>query len=100
MNKQNPPTPDELDEELRAKGWGFFGVILHYPNAYKEQGCIYRRGGDYIVTGLDSTGKTIFRDEISEDEACRRKDEALEEIREMLFGSNTQLFSQPTKPQE
>jgi len=78
-------TADDVHDILTKEGWTFYGIILHYPNAYKDQGCIYTKAGEYIVSGLDAAGKNILRDPITPDEAYKRKEESLTELKKLLF---------------
>ena len=46
-----------LDKKMQEKGWKFFGPILHYKKAWKNQAAIYEKKGKYIVSGINTTGK-------------------------------------------
>ena len=76
-----------LDKKMQEKGWKFFGPILHYKKAWKNQAAIYEKEGKYIVTGVDFTGKTELHEPISKNEAEKRTKEGLEEIKKHMFSA-------------
>jgi len=76
-----------LDKKLQDKGWEFFGPILHYKKAWKNQAAIYEKKGKYMVSGIDSAGKTEIHEPISKEEAEKRTKESLEEIKKYLFST-------------
>ena len=76
-----------LDKKLQEKGWKFFGPILHYKKAWKNQAAIYEKEGKYIVSGIDSAGKAEMHEPISKEEAEKRTKESLEEIKKHMFSA-------------
>jgi hypothetical protein len=76
-----------LDKKMQEKGWNFFGPILHYDKAWKEQAAIYEKEGKFVVSGFDTSGKTELFEPISKEEAEKRKKESLEEIKKHMFSS-------------
>jgi hypothetical protein len=85
MDKKNEI--DKIDEKLRSKGWTFLGPILHYKKAFKNQACVYKKNNEFIVAGIDSSGENDFYEPISKDDAKRRVEESLNEIRKHMFKS-------------
>ena len=79
---------EELDKKMQKDGWRFLGPILHYEKAWKEQASIYEKNGDYVVSGIDSTGEKELNIPISKIEAEKRIDESLKEIRKFMLGSS------------
>ena len=77
---------DQLDKKMQDKGWTFLGAILHYEKAWKEQASIYEKNGEYVVSGIDSTGKKELLEPISKKEAEKRLDDSIKEIRRFMFG--------------
>jgi len=76
-----------LDKKMQEKGWKFIGPILHYDKAFKNQAAVYEKNGEYIVSGVDSTGEKELSDPISKKEAETRIKESFKEIRKhMLTG--------------
>ena len=76
-----------MDKKLQGKGWKFFGPILHYKEAWKNQAAIYEKEGKYIVSGIDSAGKAEIHAPISKEEAEKRTKEGLEEIKKHMFSA-------------
>ena len=76
-----------LDKKFQEKGWKFFGPILHYKKAWKNQAAIYEKEGKYIVSGIDSAGKAEIHEPISKEEAEKRTKESLEEIKKHMFSA-------------
>ena len=79
---------EELDKKMQKDGWRFLGPILHYEKAWKEQASIYKKNGEYIVSGIDSTGEKELNEPISKIEAEKRINESLKEIRKFMLGSS------------
>ena len=77
---------EELDEKMQKNGWKFLGAILHYEKAWKNQASIYEKDGEYVVSGIDSSGKAELHEPISKKEAEKRLDESIKEIRRLMFG--------------
>ena len=77
---------EELDENMQKNGWKFLGAILHYEKAWKNQASIYEKDGEYVVSGIDSSGKVELHESISKEEAEKRLDESIKEIRCHMFG--------------
>jgi len=76
-----------LDKKMQEKGWKFIGPILHYDKAFKNQAAVYEKNGEYIVSGVDSTGEKELSEPISKKEAETRIKESFKEIRKhMLTG--------------
>jgi len=78
---------EEIDEKLQKEGWKFYGAILHYDKAWKNQASVYIKNGKYIVSGISSDGENILNDPISEKDAKKRVKESLQEIKKHLFNS-------------
>jgi len=76
-----------LDKKLQERGWEFFGPILHYKKAWKNQAAIYEKEGKYIVSGINSAGKTEIHEPVSKEEAEKRTKESLEEIKKYMFST-------------
>ena len=76
-----------LDKKMQKKGWRFIGPILHYSKAWKNQAAIYEKDGKYVVSGIDSTGKTELYEPITKKEAETRIKESFKEIRKHLFAA-------------
>jgi len=76
-----------IDKKMQDEGWNFFGPILHYEKAWKEQAAMYEKNGKYIVSGIDSKGEFEINEPIAEDEAIKRKKESLEEIKKHMFSA-------------
>jgi len=70
---------------MQDDGWKFLGAILHYNKAWKNQASVYEKDGKYVVSGLDSSGKQDFKDSISKEDAEKRLDESIKEIRKFMF---------------
>jgi hypothetical protein len=79
---------EELDKKMQKDGWRFLGPVLHYKKAWKEQASIYEKNGEYIVSGIDSTGEKELNEPISKIEAEKRINESLKEIRKFMLGSS------------
>ena len=62
------------------------GAILHYDKAWKNQASIYEKNGEYVVSGIDSSGETELHEPISKKEADKRLDDSIKEIRRLMFG--------------
>jgi len=77
---------EELDKKMQERGWKFLGAILHYENAWKNQASIYEKDGEYVVSGVDSTGEKELNEPISKKEAEKRLDDSIKEIRRLMFG--------------
>jgi hypothetical protein len=77
---------NELDEKMQKNGWKFLGAILHYEKAWKNQASIYEKNGEYVVSGIDSSGQAELHEPISKKEAEKRIDESIKEIRRLMFG--------------
>lgn len=71
---------------MQKQGWKFLGAILHYEKAWKNQASIYEKENKYVVSGLDSSGKAELNEPISKEEAEKRIQESLKEIRKFIFG--------------
>jgi len=76
---------EKIDKKLQKEGWKFLGAILHFEKAWKNQASIYERNGNYIVSGIDSTGKKELNLSISKKEAEKRLEESLKEIQKFMF---------------
>jgi len=76
---------NQLDKKMRDNGWKFFGAILHYKKAWKNQASIYVKNGKYVISGIDSTEKNELHEPISKKEAEKRVEESLKEIRKFMF---------------
>lgn len=76
---------EKIDKKLTDEGWIFKGAILNYDTAWKNQASIYEKNGEYIVSGLDSMGETEINEKISKDEAEKRIDESMKEIRKFMI---------------
>lgn len=76
---------NEIDEKMQKDGWKFFGPILHYNNAWKNQASVYEKNGIYKVCGIDSIGETEIYERISKKEAEKRVKESLKEISKFMF---------------
>ena len=76
-----------IDKKMQDDGWIFFGPLLHYKKAWKEQAAIYVKNGKYIVSGIESKGEFELNESITEVEAIKRKKESLEEIKKHIFSS-------------
>ncbi len=83
---ENKIDVDKIDERLRKEGWRFFGPILHYQNALKDQASIYEKDGKFIVSGIDKSGEKELNEPITKEEAEKRVEESLEEIKNYVFG--------------
>lgn len=79
---------EEIDKKMQKNGWKFLGPILHYEKAWKNQASVYEKNGNYIVSGIDSTGKNELNNPISKLEAQKRLDDSLKEIRKYMLGSS------------
>jgi hypothetical protein len=75
-----------IDKKMLKHGWKFLGPILHYDKAWKNQASIYEKENKYVVSGLDSSGKAELNEAISKEEAEKRIQESLKEIRKFIFG--------------
>lgn len=76
-----------IDKKLQQNGWIFIGPILHYKKAWKNQAAVYQKNGKYIISGIDSDGRTELNEPISKKEAEKRTKESFEEIKKHLFAS-------------
>jgi len=76
-----------IDKKMQDDGWRFFGPLLHYKKAWKEQAAIYEKNGKYVVSGIGSNGEFELNEPITETEAIKRKKESLEEIKKHMFSS-------------
>ncbi len=77
---------EELDKKMQKNGWKFLGAILHYDKAWKNQASIYEKNGEYVVSGIDSSGETELHEPISKKEADKRLEDSIKEIRRLMFG--------------
>jgi len=77
---------EKIATKMEEQGWVFFGPILHYNNAWKSQAAVYKRDDSYIVSGLDSSGLKELHEPIDKNEAIKRVEESLEEIKKCIFG--------------
>ena len=77
---------NELDKKMQEDGWRFFGAILDYEKAWKKQAAIYEKIGEYVVSGIDSTGENELHEPISKKDAEKQKKESLKKIRKFMFG--------------
>jgi len=77
---------EKIGEKMQEQGWVFFGPILHYDKAWKNQAGIYKRNDEYVVSGLDSSGTHELHEPIEKIEALKRVEESLEEIKKYVFG--------------
>ena len=77
---------EKLDKKMQKNGWRFLGAILHYKKAWKKQASIYEKNGKYIISGVDSSGKSELNEPISKEEAEKRLEESIKEIRRFMFG--------------
>jgi len=78
---------EKIDQKMQTLGWSFYAPILHYKKAWKNQAAIYEKNGEYVVSGLDFTGENELFEPIEKNEAKRRGEESLEEIKNCIFGS-------------
>ena len=76
---------NEIDKKLIDNGWTFVGPVLHYPDAWKDQGSVYVKDKHYIVAGIDASGEGELHKPIPEKEAKKRVTESLKEIRRLMF---------------
>ena len=76
---------EKIDQKMQSLGWKFFAPILHYERAWKNQAGIYEKNGEYVVSGLDYTGENELYEPIEKNEAIRRAEESLEEIKDCIF---------------
>jgi len=76
-----------LDKKMQKNGWRFIGPILHYDKAWKNQAAVYEKEGKYVVSGIDSTGKTELHEPISKNEAETRIKESFKEIRKHMLAA-------------
>ena len=79
---------EELDKNMQKNGWKFLGVILHYDKAWKKQASVYEKNGKYIVSGIDSNGDSELHKSISKDEAEKRIEDSIKEIRKYMFSES------------
>ena len=77
---------NELDKKMQQDGWKFLGAILNYKKAWKNQASIYEKEGRYVVSGIDSSGEAELHEPISKNEAEKRLDDSIKEIRKFMFG--------------
>ena len=77
---------EKIDEKMQDQGWTFFGPILHYDKAWKNQAGIYERNSEYVVSGLDSSGMYELHEPMEKIEVLKRVEESLEEIKKYIFG--------------
>ncbi|UCH72533.1 MAG: hypothetical protein JSW62_03020 [Thermoplasmatales archaeon] len=77
---------NDIDKKMQEGGWKFLGAILHYKKAWKEQASIYEKEGKYIVSGLDLSGEKELRKPISKEEAKKRLEISIKEIKKFMFG--------------
>ncbi len=82
---------NEIDKRLREQGWEFVGPILHYDSAFQQQAAIYKKDGQYIVSGIDSSGENELNDSIKPAEAEQRVKEANKEIRKHVLSNVRKL---------
>ncbi len=76
---------EEIGKRMEEQGWMFFGPILHYKKAWKDQAAIYERDGKYVVSGLDFSGEKELHEPIEKKEAVIRAEESLEEIKKNIL---------------
>jgi hypothetical protein len=76
---------EKLDKKMQKNGWKFLGAILHYKEAWKNQASIYEKDGNYVVSGVDSSGEKELFNLISKKEAKKRLEESMKEIRKYMF---------------
>jgi hypothetical protein len=76
---------EKIAQKMEDQGWVFFGPILHYPKAWKNQAAVYERNGSFIVSGLDTSGIKELYEPIEKKEAIQRIEKSLEEIKKCIF---------------
>jgi hypothetical protein len=81
----NQVNVESIDKKMQEQGWKFLGPILHYEKAWKNQAAVYEKDGKYVVSGIDSSGKSELHKSITEKEAKKRLHDSLKEIRELIF---------------
>ena len=74
-----------LDQKMQKDGWTFKGAILHYKKAFKEQALVYEKDGNYVVSGIDTSGKNELFESISKKEAEKRLKDSIKEISKYIF---------------
>ena len=77
---------EKIDEKMQKDGWSFLGPILNYDKAWKNQASIYEKNGKYIVSGIDSNGEGELHEPISKNEAEKRIEDSIKEIRKFMIG--------------
>ncbi len=76
-----------LDKKLKEKGWIFVGPVIHYDKALNEQASVYKKNGDFIVSGIAKNGEEELFEPINKKEALKRVEESYDEIKKHMFSN-------------